>query len=150
MSVHDTHLAALYQAQLLDHGRNPRHAKPLAQIDRIAECDNPLCGDRIALGVRLSEGMVADIGFDAQGCLISVSAASLLCCAVRGGSALDAHALCVRALELVAARVEPWPPEFGELAALAPVARFPARRRCASLAFSALAAALGGEAAAAR
>jgi nitrogen fixation NifU-like protein len=127
-------LADLYRGSILEHGRNPRHATVPAAADCSAERDNPLCGDRMLIGVRLASHSVAQVGFDAEGCLISVAAASMLCEAAQGSPIADVRALCDRYLQLVDAREVDWPPQLGALVAFSQVARFPARASCATLA----------------
>jgi nitrogen fixation NifU-like protein len=138
-------LEALYRRVIFDHGRNPRHARLPAGVRLKAERDNPLCGDRVSVGVVLEGESIAALGFEAQGCLISIAAASMMCERIAHGSAVHAGELCARYLQLVSARAETWPEEFGELGAFAAVARFPARASCASLAWQALRDALAME-----
>lgn len=135
-------VSALYRALLLEHGKRPRHATLPARIDRRAELDNPLCGDHVTIGVALEQELIAELGFEAEGCLICIASASLLCARVRGSSLAAARALCDRYLALVAARTPEWPSELGALCAFAAVARFPARAGCATLACTALRSAL--------
>jgi nitrogen fixation NifU-like protein len=131
-------LEALYRQTILDHGRRPRHARVPEGVQFKAERDNPLCGDQVAVGVVLAGGSIAAVGFEAQGCLISIAAASMMCERLSGNSLANAGDLCARYLQLVSARSERWPEDFGELGAFAAVARFPARASCASLAWQAL------------
>jgi nitrogen fixation protein NifU and related proteins len=131
-------LEALYRRAILDHGRTPRHARLPEGVQFKAERDNPLCGDQVAVGIVLSGDSIAAVGFEAQGCLISVAAASMMCERLFGNSLASAADLCGCYLQLVSARSERWPEEFGDLAAFAAVARFPARAPCASLAWQAL------------
>jgi nitrogen fixation protein NifU and related proteins len=131
-------LEALYRSVITDHGRAPRHARLPEGAQFKAERDNPLCGDQVAVGIVRAGDSIAVAGFEAQGCLISIAAASMMCERVSGNSLASAGDLCARYLQLVAARDERWPEDFGELAAFAAVARFPARASCASLAWQAL------------
>jgi nitrogen fixation protein NifU and related proteins len=139
-------LEALYRRVILDHGRTPRHARLPAGVEFKAERDNPLCGDQVAVGIVLTGDSIASVGFEAQGCLISIAAASMMCERVSGNSLANAGDLCARYLQLVSARSERWPEDLGELAAFAAVARFPARASCASLAWQALRDALAAHA----
>ena len=67
-------LRDLYQEVILDHGRRPRHARRLEDFDATAKGDNPMCGDRIEVWVKYApDGTIADTGFDARGCAISVA-----------------------------------------------------------------------------
>jgi nitrogen fixation NifU-like protein len=137
-------LDALYRELILDHGKRPRHAALPARVDRQAERDNPLCGDRVTVGIALDGETIVHIGFQAEGCLICIAAASLMCEAVTGSSCEGARDLCGRYLGLVSARAARWPEELGVLSAFAAVARFPTREACASLAWQALQDAIAG------
>ena len=74
----------LYRDFILDHYRNPRNAGMLEAPDASFEDNNPLCGDRIRMDVKLHDGVVTDIKFQGRGCAISQASASLLTEAVKG------------------------------------------------------------------
>jgi nitrogen fixation protein NifU and related proteins len=74
----------LYRDFILDHYRNPRNAGTLATPDATFEDNNPLCGDKIRMDVRLRDGVIEDIKFAGRGCAISQASASLLTEAVKG------------------------------------------------------------------
>src|ERR1700752_677507 len=87
-------LRDLYQEVILDHGRHPRHAHRLESLDATAKGDNPMCGDRIQVWVkRAPDGSIADPGFEARGCAISVASADLMAETVKGRSQADTKAL---------------------------------------------------------
>ena len=87
-------LRDLYQEVILDHGRKPRNFRRLEDADRHARGDNPMCGDRMELWVKLDgEGRIADTGFQGRGCAISMASASLMTETVRGKTAAEAHEL---------------------------------------------------------
>jgi nitrogen fixation protein NifU and related proteins len=87
-------LRDLYQEVILDHGRRPRHARRLESFDATAKGDNPMCGDRIEVWVKYGpDGTIADTGFQARGCAISVASADLMAETVVGRSKADTHAL---------------------------------------------------------
>ena len=78
-------LRDLYQEVILDHGRHPRHAQRLETFDATAKGDNPMCGDRIQVWVKYApDGTIADTGFEARGCAISVASADLMAETVQG------------------------------------------------------------------
>jgi nitrogen fixation NifU-like protein len=79
----------LYRDFILDHYRNPRNAGTLEGPDATFEDNNPLCGDRIRIDLRIDGGMVKDIKFKGRGCAISQAAASLLTEDVKGKSLAD-------------------------------------------------------------
>jgi len=68
----------LYQEVILDHYQNPRNYGTLAPADISYEEDNPVCGDRIRLDLRLQNGRVAEVRFSGHGCAISQASASML------------------------------------------------------------------------
>ncbi len=147
MSASD--LDDLYRAILLDHYRSPRHRGRL-EGDRVASADgaNPLCGDELALDVRLDEAdRIAEIAFEGTGCSISQASASLMTDYVEGRSTAEAAA---GVADFQAMMTSGEAPEgFGDLEALAGVSKFPVRVKCASLSWKtleqALAAATQGE-----
>ncbi|MGH7158992.1 MAG: iron-sulfur cluster assembly scaffold protein, partial [Acetobacteraceae bacterium] len=78
-------LADLYQEVILEHSRKPRHGTRLSRFDASAKGHNPMCGDRVQVFVqRGPKGEIADIGFEARGCAISVASADLMAEVVRG------------------------------------------------------------------
>jgi nitrogen fixation NifU-like protein len=130
--------AELYPPELLEHGRRPRNAGRLEAPTHTARCTNPLCGDRVTVDLVVQAGVVAAVGYEARGCTVAVAAASLLSEAVAGSTAAEAVAL--GAAFVAAVRGEGEVP--AALTPLAAAARFPARRRCATLAAEAMAQAL--------
>lgn len=138
-------LSDLYQEVILDHNRKPRNFQKLAAANRTAEGFNPLCGDHITLYVRLEDGVIQDIGFQGSGCAISKASASLMTAAVKGKTAVEAEKLFDRFHRLVTSEDAPDPAELGKLAAFSGVREFPARVKCASLAWHTLHGALEGK-----
>jgi nitrogen fixation protein NifU and related proteins len=139
-------LTDLYQEVILDHNRRPRNFGALADATRVANGHNPLCGDRLKLYVKLDGDRIANIAFEGSGCAISKASASLMTDAVKGGSIADAQSLFERFHQVVTTPIdEPVDEEsVGKLAVLAGVREFPARVKCASLAWHTLKAALEG------
>jgi len=76
----------LYRDFILDHYRNPRNSGTLEKPDATFEDNNPMCGDKIRMDVKLRDGVVEDIKFRGRGCAISQASASLLTEAVKGKS----------------------------------------------------------------
>ena len=140
-------LQELYQAVILDPTRSPRNVGPLAAPDGRADGRNPLCGDECHVEVRLDGDRIAEVAFTGHGCAISKASASLMTAAVKGRSRAETDALFERFHAIVTGREAPPPngrdPQLGHLVALAGVARFPIRVKCASLAWHTLRAALG-------
>jgi len=140
--ANDAQLAAIYQELILDHYRRPRNKGLVDAADaHTAERRNPLCGDEVTLALALDDdGRVRDVRFAGRGCSISQASASMLTEAVRGKTRAEAEALLARFSAMVHGDAEAAAdPALGELRALSGVARFPARIRCATLAWSALA-----------
>jgi nitrogen fixation protein NifU and related proteins len=136
----------LYRDVILDHNRQPRNFGPLESADVSVDGFNPLCGDRLTLGLSMADGKISQIRFDGQGCAISTASASLMTEAVKGLSRDQALALFDRVHRMLtddAAGTD----ELGKLAALSGVREFPARVKCASLCWHTLASALNSPAA---
>ena len=76
-----------YRERILDHYHNPRHRGHLEAPDLVGEADNPICGDRVRMELRLDEaGRVVEVAFDGDGCIISMASASMLAERVHGHS----------------------------------------------------------------
>ena len=139
-------LGELYQQLIIDHNRHPRNFGPLEHATQTASGDNPLCGDRITVYLRMKNDVIEDIRFEGSGCAISQASASLMTTAVRGKKATDAVEL-FQAFHAMVAGPQGPPADtrrLGKLAAFAGVRAFPARVKCANLAWHALRAALKG------
>jgi nitrogen fixation NifU-like protein len=139
-------LRDLYQTTILDHNKSPRNFRVPEGANREAAGHNPLCGDRVTVHVRLDDGVVADVGFQGNGCAISTASASLMTQAVKGRSVDEVQKLFDAFHELVTSdpRGEPDLGAVGKLAALAGVREYPVRVKCATLAWHTLRAALAG------
>jgi nitrogen fixation NifU-like protein len=136
-------LRDLYQQVILDHNRHPRHHGRLARHTHHAQGYNPLCGDRVTIYVQVEDDVIRDVGFEGSGCAISTASASLMTGAVVGKTVAEAEQLFDDFREMV---VDPSAPadsaKLGKLAAFAGVRGFPARVKCANLAWHTLHAAL--------
>ena len=139
-------LRELYQEVILHHNKSPRNFGALEDANRRADGHNPLCGDRLSLGLRVVDGRIEDVRFTGSGCAISKASASLMTEAVKGRKAEEADALFHKFHELLTG-----PPdvkvdgkELGKLAVFAGVREFPVRVKCATLAWHTLEAALAG------
>jgi nitrogen fixation protein NifU and related proteins len=141
-------LRELYQEVILDHGRRPRNLREIPGAGRRAEGYNPLCGDRATVYVALEGDVVKDASFVGRGCSISTASASMMTEAVKGKTLAEAEALFQRFHALVTGETAPADgPDLGKLAVFSGVSEFPARVKCASLAWHTLRAALKGDAA---
>jgi nitrogen fixation NifU-like protein len=136
-------LAELYRDVILDHNRHPRNFGVVEQATARIEGFNPLCGDRLALTLKLSDDRIADIRFEGHGCAISTASASLMTEAVKGRTRAEAMVIFERIHRLLTDDSAPVDDEhLGKLAALSGVREFPARVKCASLCWHTLASAL--------
>ena len=133
----------LYQEVVFDHNRNPRNFRVMADANRKIEGFNPLCGDRITLYVKINRGVIEDVSFQGSGCAISTASASLMTEIVRGQTESEAHHLFELFHRITTGREESANlEELGKLAVLAGVRAYPARVKCATLAWHSLAAAM--------
>lgn len=138
-------LQELYQEIILDHSRSPRNHGRLADASGEARGDNPLCGDRVAVQVKVEDGHVAAVGFEARGCAISIASASMMTEALKGRGVDEARGISERFVSGLTSGAGDGPDAPGELAALAGVRKFPTRIKCATLAWHAFDAALQGK-----
>jgi nitrogen fixation NifU-like protein len=136
-------LAELYQQTILDHGRNPRNHREIADPDLRAEGHNPLCGDRITVFVRLEGDRIADLGFQGSGCAISTASASLMSEALRGARIEEVEQRFAAFHDMVTGKAEGQErEELGKLVVFSGVCRFPVRIKCATLPWHTLRAAI--------
>jgi nitrogen fixation protein NifU and related proteins len=139
-------LKDLYQEVIFDHNRRPRNFGALPEANRRANGFNPLCGDKVTIYVRVDHGVIRDVRFEGQGCAISTASASLLTESLKGKTEAEAEKLFHGFHEMVTADAEHSHPDLGKLEVLAGVREFPARVKCATLAWHTLQAALKNQA----
>ena len=138
-------LRDLYQEVILDHGRKPRNHFRLEAFDASARGDNPMCGDRVELFIKMDGPRIGQASFLGRGCAISQASASLLTEAVPGLTPDEARALSARLREMAKTGArDDSTPALQRLSALSGVHEFPSRVKCATLAWHALEAALDG------
>jgi nitrogen fixation NifU-like protein len=136
-------ISALYQEMILDHYRRPRNKGTLENADASVEMKNPLCGDEINLQVAFDGGSVSDLKFSGRGCSISQASASMMTQLVKGKRKEEIDAIRKQFRDLMLGDSSAADdPRLGSLRALSGVARFPARVKCALLAWNALESAL--------
>jgi len=138
-------LTDLYQQVLLDHYRSPRNRGRPPGAERSAEGHNPLCGDRITVHVDLADDRLRAVGFEGSGCAISQASASLMTEAARGLTRAEFERLFAAFRAVVTGGAHDPGVDLGKLEALAGVAGFPMRVKCATLAWHTLEAALAAE-----
>jgi nitrogen fixation NifU-like protein len=139
-------LRELYQELIIDHSKRPRNFKVLETADRKLEGYNPLCGDKVTVFLELQDGRVKDVSFQGSGCAISTASASVMTETVKGKSLGEVEALFDRFHQMVTGKKGATDngPELGKLAVFSGVSEFPARVKCATLAWHTLHAALQG------
>ncbi len=136
-------LDELYQEVILDHCKKPRNFRLLEGATRLGEGYNPLCGDNYKVYVKMDGEVVADASFQGSGCCISKASASLMTDAVKGRTKTEVKALFALVHDMITTgRVAAQ--GVGKLAVFAGVHKFPARVKCAILAWHALVAAVDG------
>jgi nitrogen fixation NifU-like protein len=135
-------LSELYQEVILDHCKHPRNFRELGNPTCSAQGHNPLCGDQLKLFLSVEGDVVKDISFLGSGCCISKASASLLTESVKGKSKSDIQKMFDQVHEMVTTGDVNG--EVGKLAVFAGVHKFPARVKCAILAWHAVMAALKG------
>ena len=143
MSTMDGNLRELYQEVIFDHNRKPRNFHDMPEADHQADGHNPLCGDQLTVFLRIEDGRIAEVSFVGHGCAISTASASLMTEAAKGKTVEEVEAL----FKDFHAMLTDTPPDrdFGKLAVLGGVREFPARVKCATLAWHTLHNALIGE-----
>jgi len=137
----------LYQDIILDHGRKPRNFHAMAHPSHFAHGHNPLCGDRVTVYLELEGDRIKDVSFEGRGCAISTASASLMTEVLKGKTLEEADKL-FKAFHAEVTGVDaPVTPaalqdDLERLAPLEGVKAYPARVKCATLAWHAFEAAL--------
>lgn len=142
-----TDLHGLYQEVILDHNKKPRNFRAMPEASHHADGFNRLCGDRVTIFLKMDGDRIGDISFQGSGCAISTASASILTDAVKGKTRAEAESLFQTFHDLVTGhersngkKSQP----LGKLAVFSGVSEFPARVKCASLAWHTLHNALQG------
>lgn len=139
-------LTDLYQEVILDHNRRPRNFGTLATATHRANGHNPLCGDRLTLALQIEGDRIANVMFEGNGCAISKASASLMTDAIKGTTIAEAEKLFEAFHQMVTTPISESVDDLpvGKLAVFSGVREFPARVKCASLAWHTMKAALTG------
>ena len=130
-------LEDIYKEVILDHYKRPRNKRELPGATISCTLNNPLCGDEITVAVVERDGVLTEVAFSGQGCSISQSSASMMTEAVAGKDRATIAATAAAVRQMLEGG-EPDADALGELAALQGVARYPARVKCAALAWDVL------------
>ena len=140
-------LRDLYQEVVVDHSRHPRNFRKIDLPDQTVQGFNPLCGDKLTLYVKFNDQVIEDISFEGSGCAISKASASMMTATTKGKTKAEAEEL-FRQFHTLITEGPDGPvkrEQLGKLAALGGVSEFPARVKCASLAWHTLRSALEGK-----
>ena len=130
-------LDELYRQVIMDHYQHPRNQGEVQGDAMTVDLKNPTCGDEIHLQLALQGDVVNDVRFKGTGCSISMSSASMMTEAVKGKSLQDALLIMAEFKKMI--RGEDYDEELlGDLEALSGISKFPARVKCATLAWNAL------------
>ena len=132
-------LDALYRQVIMDHYKNPRNKGVLEEGSLTVNMNNPTCGDRIQLTMKIEEGTVVDAKFEGEGCSISMSSASMMTQAIKGKQLADALKLSKVFSDMMQGKeYDEEDLDLGDIEALQGVSKFPARIKCATLAWKAM------------
>jgi nitrogen fixation protein NifU and related proteins len=140
-------LNELYQEVILEHSKAPRNYRRPAAANRTAEGYNPLCGDHFTVFLDMDGDKIRDVGFQGSGCAISKASASMMTQSLKGKTKAEAEQLFERFHHLVTSEHGSAGngTELGKLAVFSGVSKFPARVKCATLAWHGMQSALEGE-----
>ncbi len=132
-------LENLYQEVILDHYKRPKNkslrANPSIQVHHV----NTSCGDELTLNLVVDAGLVKDLSWDGVGCSISQASASVMSELLIGKSSKAALALVEEFQEMLQSKgaISGNEDHLQDGVAFAGVAKFPARVKCALLAWMA-------------
>lgn len=131
-------LDQLYRSVIMDHYKTPRNKGTIENDSINIEMNNPTCGDRIHLTLQVEDGIVKDAKFDGEGCSISMASASMMTQAVKGKDVDTALGLSKTFSDMMLGKDYDDSLDLGDIEALQGVSQFPARIKCATLAWKAM------------
>lgn len=131
-------LDQLYRSVIMDHYKTPRNKGTIENDSINIEMNNPTCGDRIHLTLQVEDGIVKDAKFDGEGCSISMASASMMTQAVKGKEVETALGLSQTFSDMMLGKDYDDSLDLGDIEALQGVSQFPARIKCATLAWKAM------------
>ena len=132
-------LDTLYRQVIMDHYKNPRNRGVLEDSDLTINMNNPTCGDRIQLTMKVEDGIVVDAKFEGEGCSISMSSASMMTQSIKGKKYEEAIKLSKIFSDMMQGKeYDEDDLDLGDIEALQGVCKFPARIKCATLAWKAM------------
>lgn len=131
-------LDQLYRQVIMDHYKNPRNKGSIEDGALTIDMNNPTCGDRIHLTLQVEDGVVQNAKFDGEGCSISMSSASMMTQAIKGKNIEEALQLSTIFSDMMLGKDYDDSIDLGDIEALNGVSKFPARIKCATLAWKAM------------
>lgn len=132
-------LDTLYRQVIMDHYKTPRNKGSLEDSSMTVDMNNPTCGDRIRIQLKIEDGVVKDAKFDGEGCSISLASASMMTQAVKGQKLEDALRMSQIFSDMMLGKeLDAGGLDLGDIEALQGVSKFPARIKCATLAWKAM------------
>lgn len=131
-------LDQLYRNVIMDHYKNPRNKGSLENGNLTIDMNNPTCGDRIHLTMNVEDGKVTDAKFEGEGCSISMASASMMTEMIKGKNIETALKLSNIFSDMMQGKDYPDDLDLGDMEALQGVSKFPARIKCATLAWKAM------------
>jgi nitrogen fixation protein NifU and related proteins len=131
-------LDELYRQVIMDHYQHPRNQGKLDEETVNIMLKNPTCGDEIALQLLIQEGRVVDVRFSGIGCSSSIASASMMTEAIKGKTVEEALGIAEEFRKMMRGEEAVDLEQLGDLEALQGVSKFPARIKCATLAWNAL------------
>ncbi|AZB44309.1 SUF system NifU family Fe-S cluster assembly protein [Bacillus sp. FJAT-42376] len=133
----NNNLDTLYRQVIMDHYKNPRNKGSL-EDSLTVDMNNPTCGDRIHLTLKIEDGKVSDAKFDGEGCSISMASASMMTQAIKGQDVKTALKLSEIFSDMMQGKEYDDTIDLGDIEALQGVSKFPARIKCATLSWKAM------------
>ncbi|MCT1904388.1 Fe-S cluster assembly sulfur transfer protein SufU [Oceanobacillus sojae] len=130
-------LDTLYRQVIMDHYKNPRNKGTLEKDSVTVDMNNPTCGDRIQLQLDIQNGIVKDAKFQGEGCSISMASASMMTQAIKGLEVETALKMSEMFSKMMLGE-DIDSEDMGDIEALQGVSQFPARIKCATLAWKAM------------
>ncbi|MGE7943449.1 Fe-S cluster assembly sulfur transfer protein SufU [Lysinibacillus xylanilyticus] len=131
-------LDQLYRSVIMDHYKNPRNKGSIEEDAVTIDMNNPTCGDRIHLTLKVTDGVVEDAKFDGEGCSISMSSASMMTQLIKGKKVEEALDLADIFSKMMMGEDYSDKYDLEDVEALQGVSQFPARIKCATLAWKAM------------
>lgn len=131
-------LDQLYRSVIMDHYKTPRNKGVLEESSITVDMNNPTCGDVIHLTMQIENGIVHNAKFEGEGCSISMASASMMTQLIKGKTVEEALSLADTISNIMLGNEYDKSIDLGDIEALSGVSKFPARIKCATLAWKAM------------